>query len=124
MKDKLFSVLALCGATRTLFCCVLPAVVSTVAGGAAVGAMLSLFPWLFVLSYYKIWVFIGAGLLILINGMLVFRSQRKLSCAMNEEKGCAITGTFSRNMFWIALCIYSIGFLFSYMLVPFLRLWG
>jgi len=124
MKDKLISIFALFGSTGTFLCCVLPAVVATIAGGAAVGSMLTLFPWLIPLSQYKIWIFVVAGLLIVVNGILVLRPQGKLACSITGGKGCEITGRFSRIAFWTAVVIYSIGFVFSYLLVPFLRLVG
>lgn len=124
MKDKLISILALFCSTGTLICCVLPAVVATLAGGAAVGAMLTMFPWLIPLSQDKLWIFVGAGILIVINGFLVLRPHGKLACTITGGKGCEITEKFSKYSFWVAVVIYSIGFGFSYLLVPFLRVLG
>ena len=77
MKEKLISVLALFTSTGTLLCCVLPAAVATVAGGASVGSMLSLFPWLIPLSIHKEWIFVTAGILIALNGFMVFKPRKK-----------------------------------------------
>ena len=46
MKDKALSLFTLFTSSGTLLCCVLPAVVATIAGGAAVSSMLSVFPFL------------------------------------------------------------------------------
>ena len=54
MKDKLISILALLGSTGTLICCVLPAVIVTLVGGAALSTLL---PWLIPLSKYKMVIF-------------------------------------------------------------------
>ena len=50
MKDKALSAVSLFTSSGTLLCCVLPAVVATIAGGAAVSSMLSAFPFLIPLS--------------------------------------------------------------------------
>ena len=122
MKDKLISILAVFGSTSTLICCVLPAVVATLAGGAAVGSMLTLFPWLIPLSQHKIWIFFIAGLLIIVNGTIVLRSQSKLVCSLTGGKDCKVLGSFSRYAFWISVVIYSIGFGFSYLYRPLLKI--
>jgi mercuric ion transport protein len=124
MKNKLISFFALFGSTGTLICCVLPAIVATIAGGAAVGAMLTMFPWMITLSHYKLWIFVGSALLIALNGILVLKPNSDIACTLNGGKGCEVTGTFSTIMFWAAVIIYSIGFFFSYLLVPILRMIG
>ena len=73
MKDKALSVVTLFTSSGTLLCCVLPAVVATIAGGAAVSSMLSAFPFLIPLSMNKEWIFLIAAILISINGYMVFK---------------------------------------------------
>ena len=73
MKDKALSVFTLFTSSGTLLCCVLPAVVATIAGGAAVSSMLSVFPFLIPLSMHKEWIFAIAAILIAINGYMVFK---------------------------------------------------
>lgn len=50
---------SLFGSTATLLCCALPALLSVIAGGAAVGAFVSTFPWLIPLSQHKELLFFG-----------------------------------------------------------------
>jgi len=118
MKAKLLSVLTLFGSTGTLICCVLPAVVASIAGGAAVAAMVSTFPFLITLSQYKGWIFLVAGLLIVLNWVLVRRPQSALACSITGGDCCEITGRFSSVMLTISIVIYLIGAFFSYALVP------
>ncbi|MBT5855040.1 hypothetical protein HOH87_00200 [bacterium] len=120
MKNKLLNVAALFGSTGTLICCVLPAVVATIAGGVAVGALISVFPWIIPLSQHKVWLFLVAGVLIGLNGILLF-SKKEKSCPVDGD-GCEVTGDYSKKMFWVSVIIYGIGFSFSYLLVPILRL--
>lgn len=121
MKGKVLSFLLLFTSMGTLLCCALPATLATIAGGAAVGALITNFPWLVPLSSHKGWLFFGVGTFILLNGILTFKPQGKLACAVTGGKGCEIAGGFSRAMFWIAIIIYSIGFSFAYLLAPILR---
>lgn len=118
MKNKLISVLTLFTSISTLLCCALPATISAISGGAAVAAMISSFPWLILLSKNKAWIFLIAGILILLNAMFVFRPKRNLGCHLAGENGCEISGNFSRITLYIAIGIYLLGSFFSYILVP------
>ena len=121
MKDRAFSVFTLFTSSGTLLCCVLPAVVATVAGGAAVSSMLSAFPFLIPLSMNKEWLFGIAAILIAINGYMVFKSNQEVACDVEAgEDGCDITGRFNKRMFYISASVLAIGAFFAYALVPIL----
>lgn len=125
MKEKLISVLALFTSGGTLLCCVLPAIVATIAGCAAVGSMLSLFPWLIPLSMHKNWIFAIAGILITFNGYMVFRGNTKTACDLEAgETGCDVTGTFNKKMFYTSSIVFLLGAIFAYALVPILEMLG
>jgi mercuric ion transport protein len=119
MKDKFISIMALLGSTGTLLCCVLPTVIVALAGGAALS---TISPWLIPLSKYKIWIFIGSGIIISISGILILKPQSKLTCTILGGKGCEITGRFSKIILLLSFIIYFVGFSFTYLLVPFLRM--
>jgi hypothetical protein len=121
MKDKALSVFALFTSSGTLLCCVLPAVVATIAGGAAVSSMLSTFPFLIPLSMNKEWIFGIATILIAINGYMVFKPNQDMACDVDSgEDGCDITGRFNKRMFYISASVLGIGAFFAYALVPIL----
>ena len=119
MKEKAISVLTLFTSSGTILCCVLPAVVATIAGGAAVSSMLSVFPFLIPLSMNKGWIFIIAATLIAINGYLVFKPNQKVACDVDED-GCDVTGRFNKRMFFISTSVLAVGAFFAYALVPIL----
>lgn len=121
MREKAVSVLALFGSTGTLLCCALPAAVAAVAGGAAVGTMLSALPWLIPLSRNKGWILVVAGVLIAFNAVLVLRPHGKVACSITGGKGCEVAGNFGKAMLWISIGIFGVGTFFSYALVPILR---
>ena len=121
MKDNALSVLTLFTSSGTLLCCVLPAVVATIAGGAAVSSMLSAFPFLIPLSMNKGWIFIIAAILIAINGYMVFKPNQKVACDVDAcEDGCDVTGRFNKRMFYISASVLAVGAFFAYALVPIL----
>ena len=119
MKEKAISVLTLFTSSGTLLCCVRPAGVATIAGGAAVSSMLSAFPFLIPLSMNKGWIFIIAATLIAINGYLVFKPNQKVACDVDED-GCDVTGRFNKRMFYISASVLAVGAFFAYALVPIL----
>ena len=52
-KNKFLDIIALFSSSGTLICCALPMTVATIAGGAALSSLVSLFPFLVTLSQYK-----------------------------------------------------------------------
>ena len=119
MRDKIISVLTLFTSSGTLVCCVLPMVVATIAGGASVGTLLTIFPWLIPLSMHKEWIFVLSGALIGINGYLTFRKTNEIACDTESgELGCTVIGKFNRRMFYLSSSIFLIGGFVSFLLTP------
>lgn len=121
MKQKLVSFLSLFTSTGTLLCCALPVTIAAIAGGSAVGTLVSTFPWLVPLSRHKEWIFLAAGLLILFSGILTLRPRGKVACSITGGKGCEFAGRLTKTMFWSSVAIYLIGAFFAYGLAPILR---
>jgi hypothetical protein len=121
MKEKIISFLTLFTSTGTLLCCAVPAAIATAAGGAAIGAYVSTFPWVVPVSQHKGWIFLTAGLLIAVSSVLTLRPQGRLACALTGGRGCEAAGQFSRVMLWVAISIYGIGAFTTYGLTPILR---
>ncbi len=121
-KEKVVSFLSLLGSTSTVLCCALPALLSVIAGGAAVGSLVSAFPWLIPLSKQKDWIFLGAGALLTLNAILTFYPKGKVACSITGGRGCEVAGRFTKTVFWISLSLYSIGAFAAYALVPVFRL--
>ena len=114
-------ILTLFGSTGTLVCCALPAALAALAGGSAVIALTSAFPWLVPLSRHKHWIFLASGVLLLANSLLVFRPRGRFACPVRGGRGCETAGRFSKGMLGISAVIWSIGAFFAYLLVPVLR---
>ncbi|HKJ69708.1 MAG TPA: hypothetical protein VKA68_17260 [bacterium] len=123
-QQRLSSFLALFTSTGTLLCCALPAAVSTLAGGAAVIGLTSAFPFLIPLSRSKDWIFLAAGGMILISGILTLRPKGAIACSITGGQGCEVAGKFTKFMFWASVGIYALGAFASYALTPMLRTFG
>ena len=124
MREKIMSFFSLFGSTTTLLCCALAATLSIVEGGAAVGSLISVFPWLILISKHHNWIFLIAGILLLINGIFVIKPKGKVACSITGGKGCEVAGSFSKWMFWFSVILYSIGAFFAYAYVPLMELMG
>lgn len=118
LKQQTASVLALFTSTGTLLCCALPSALAAVAGGAAVASFVSTFPWLVTLSQQKEWIFLAAGVMILVSGLLAYRPKGRLACSLTGGQGCEVAGRFTKAMVWISAAIFLIGLFFAYALVP------
>jgi len=124
MREKIVSFFSLFGSTATLLCCALPATLSIIAGGAADGSLISVFPWLIPISKHHNWIFLFAGIMLLINGIFVLSPKGKLACSVTGGKGCEVAGNFSQWMFWISITLYGIGVFFAYAFVPLMMFLG
>lgn len=124
LRQKLSSYLALFTSTGTLICCALPSAIAAVAGGAAVASFVSTFPWLVPLSQNKEWIFLGAGLMILLSGALIYRPKGRLACSITGGEGCEVAGRVTKVVFWISAGIFVTGIFFAYALVPLITLVG
>lgn len=120
-RQRAASFFALFASTGTLLCCALPSALAAFAGGAALASFLSAFPLLVTLSHYKGWIFLFAGLMLLVSGALVLRPQGAVACKLTGGQGCAVAGRFSKATFWVAATLYGTGAFFAYGLVPLLR---
>lgn len=123
-SQSLSSFLALFTSTGTLLCCALPSALAAVAGGSAVASLVSAVPWLVPVSQHKEWIFLGAGVMILLSGILVYRPKGRVACTIAGGKGCAVAGRFTKTMFWLSVSIYAVGAFFAYALLPIQRLLG
>ena len=121
MLEKIMSFLSLFGSGATLLCCALPATLSIIAGGAAVGSLLSAFPWLIPLSRHHNLLFLIAGTLLTINGIFVLQPKGTVACAVTGGKGCEVAGGMTKGIFWFSVILYSIGTFAAYALAPILR---
>jgi len=121
MRENIIRFFTLFTSTGTLLCCALPATLAAIAGGGAVTSLISTLPWLIPLSRNKIWIFLIAGLLLIVSSVFTFRPQGKLACSISGGRGCEVASGFSKVMLYISMAIYLTGLFFAYFLTPLLR---
>ncbi|MBN4050160.1 hypothetical protein JYT28_00230 [Desulfobulbus sp. AH-315-M07] len=126
MKDKAISILSLFASTSTLLCCALPTLLVTLGMGAVVAGAVSAVPWLIPLSMNKEWVFLFAGLLIVLNWVLIIRRARSAAAnaceipesGASDDTACDTASRFSRVVLWVSTALYIVGFLVAFLAFP------
>jgi len=109
------SSLALFGSFGTLFCCALPALLVSIGAGAAVIGLVSTFPQLVWLSEHKVGLFIFAGIMLTLSGIMRYLT-RNAPCPADPAKAktCARMRRISFGVFVFSLGMYAIGFYFAF----------
>jgi len=117
-RDASISFFTLFASSGTLLCCALPIVLVTLGMGASVAAMTSSFPFLIVLSQYKIWVFAISGFMLVLSAWLSYRPGQ--SCPSDDELAriCALSKLWNRRILWVSIIIWSIGFFAAFLALP------
>ena len=114
-KQTVFPVLSLFTSIGTLLCCALPALLVTLGMGAALAGFISVAPWITVISKYKIFIFVGAGVLLILSSYFLW-INRNASCPTDakQAKACALLRKFSLYTIIISIVIYIVGFFFAF----------
>ena len=121
MKDKVIAILSLFASTSTLLCCALPTLLVTLGLGAVVAGAVTSLPWLVPLSENKEWMFLGAGVLIAGNWIMVQRWHRRAACEVptaDGESACQVASRFSRVVLWVSTGLYAVGFVVAFVAYP------
>src|SRR5690606_41746780 len=75
-SSRTASMTALLTSSSTLICCALPAMLVAVGAGAALSSLITTVPQLVWFSEHKTAVFCTAGIMLLLSGILQWRSRR------------------------------------------------
>ena len=114
-KQTVFPVLSLFTSIGTLLCCALPALLVTLGMGAALAGFISVAPWITVFSKYKIFIFLGAGILLTLSSYFLW-INRNAPCPTDakQAKACTLLRKFSLYTIIISIVIYIVGFFFAF----------
>lgn len=121
IKPNWAAYLSLFGSASTLVCCALPAVVVTLAGGAALISLTTALPQLIWLSEHKLALFTISGLLLAVAGYGQWR-QRNAPCPADARAAAACTRLRRINLgiYLFSLVLFSVGFSFAFILPRFI----
>lgn len=116
MREFIAPSLSLFTSAGTLICCALPALFVTIGAGAALAGLTSAFPALIWLSRYKLYIFIFAGVMLIMAGYMQWRA-RFLPCPSDPAaaKACMRMRRFSFWIYMIALITYLVGAFFAFL---------
>lgn len=121
MQDKAANLLSLFASSSTLICCALPALFVAIGAGASFASLISLFPFLVVLSEYKLLISLFALITITVAGYINYKTAR-LPCPSDSETGklCLKTRQRSRKLYYGAVCLFLLSSIFTYAVPAFL----
>ena len=120
-SNKLVNYLSLFTSSGTIICCALPALFVSMGAGAALSSLIAVFPQLVILSIYKIPIFIGAFIMLIIAGMLQYH-LRDLPCPADKKQAyaCMQTRKVSMIIYFTSVGIFIIGLLFAFIIPLFI----
>jgi hypothetical protein len=118
-SNKLVNYLALFTSTGTIFCCALPALLVSIGAGAALSSIISIFPQLIIFSIYKIPIFIGAFIMLIISGIMQYQT-RSMPCPADKKQAyaCMQARKVSMFIYFASVGIFIVGLLFA-LIIPF-----
>ena len=121
-SNKLANYLALFTSTGTIFCCALPALLVSIGAGAALSSIISIFPQLIIFSIYKIPIFIGASMMLIISGIIQYRT-RSLPCPADKKQAdaCIRTRKVSMIIYFASVGIFIVGLFFALIIPLFMQ---
>ena len=130
MKDKsaISSYLSLFDSSSTIFCCALPSLFVLLGAGATFASFTSMFPFIYVLTSYKPYLFLFGGTMLSISGFFMYKN-RNAPCPIdptgggshtNKAKACGTSRKVSKVIFIVSLSLYLISFIMAYVVPRFL----
>lgn len=121
MQDRAANFFSLFASTSTLVCCALPALFVTLGAGASFASLLGVFPFLIVLSQYKIAISLFALTMIVVAGVVNYKTAR-MPCPADPELGraCLQTRQRSRRIYTVSTGIFICASIFTYIVPKFI----
>ncbi len=117
-KNTLLPSLSLFTSVGTLVCCALPALFVTLGAGATLASLVSVAPWLVALSKYKVWTFGVSGLVIVLAGIMQWRS-RNAPCPIDPQqaRACKRLRKINQWVYGLSAVIWCVGAGFAFIAV-------
>ena len=110
VKTKHISLLTLFSSGGTLICCALPALLVSLGAGAVMASVVSSVPQIVWFSEHKLGVFIFAGVMLSISGLLQWQAK-SLPCPSDKALAelCNKTRVNSLRIYVFSVCVFLIG---------------
>ena len=117
MDDKATNFLSLFASSSTLICCALPAIFIAIRAGASFASLITAFPFLIVLSQYKVYITLFALVMIAIAGYVNYKTYL-MPCPADPELGrmCMQTRQKSRYLYYFSVVLFIFATIFTYLI--------
>ena len=118
MNERAANFFSLFASSSTLICCALPSLFVVLGAGASFASLLTVFPFLTVLSQYKLAISLAAFTTIALAGFAHYKTAR-LPCPADPELGrvCLQSRRRARLVYYVSVSIFAFATIFTY-LVP------
>lgn len=120
IKDSFINYFTLFGSVSTLICCALPSLLVSLGLGAVLAGIASNVPALIWVSEHKIQVFSFSATMLLLNGVILWKNK-DAPCPIDPKlrEACISGRKTSRNIYFVSLFVFIVGFFFAYLLPNF-----
>ena len=120
MFDRSANFISLFASSSTLICCALPSVFIVIGAGATFASIISIFPFLVVISKYKVSITLVSLLILVFAGYINYKTYY-LPCPADPELGriCLQTRKRSRSIYYFSVILFTFATIFTY-LIPYL----
>ena len=120
MNPKSVHFFSLFASSATLICCALPALFVALGAGAVFASLITVFPFLILLSHYKVYITLFALVTIIMATYVHYKSGH-LPCPTDPELGriCMDSRRRSRYVYYFSVALFLFATLFTY-IVPLL----
>ena len=117
MNDRAANFFSLFASSSTLICCALPSLFVVLGAGASFATLLTIFPFLIVLSQYKMTVSLIAFATIGLAGLTHYKTAR-LPCPADPELGraCLRSRKRARVLYYVSVSIFVYATIFTYLI--------
>ena len=107
--QKIIAFITLFSSSSTLVCCALPALMVAIGAGSTLAAMITYIPALIWLSVYKIPIFIFAGIMLTVSGIMQYYNKNQ-ACPIDssQNQACSTSKKISKYVYILSLTIYLI----------------
>ena len=121
INDNTANYFSLFASSSTLICCALPALFVAVGAGASFASLVGSFPFLIVLSQYKLHITLFALVMLMIAGYANYKTYY-MPCPAEPELGrlCMQTRKRSRVLYYYSAGIFLFASIFTYVVPKFL----
>ena len=117
MNERAANFFSLFASSSTLICCALPSLFVVLGAGASFASLLTIFPFLIVLSQYKVTISLIALATIALAGFANYKTAR-LPCPADPELGraCLRSRKRARVLYYVSVSIFVFATIFTYLI--------